>query len=489
MFRKNYLVKINLPGGIVPAGDLYAIVQAAEKARVEQVQLGNRQQLFFTVSDKYGPGFLQELQQAGIPFEANEELFPNIVSSYVTEDIFQNANWLSEGMYKDILDGFDFSPRLKINLVEASQTFVPFFTGHINFISSDTGNYWYLYLRFPRTSSVYPWKELVYSRDIPRISRIIEEELFASPDIDGDELYARVSGRERFAMQPIGTPLRLPSFNLPYYEGFSRYRNKLWLGIYRREELFPLDFLRDLCLICLQTRIGQLYTTPWKSLIIKGIEQTDRKLWDYTLGKHRINVRHASNELNWQVEDICEEGLRLKRYLVRQFDNDDIRTYGLCFAIKTRPRSGLFGSVIIRRQMGIRPNQRKILDRYDILYTKDFSTNSSDLVLFREGLEKEHLTAYLISLCKLFYEQQSESGLVIPDSGRQGGAAGETTLVKEWVYQCKHCLSLYDEQYGDSSAGVDAGVKFEAIADDYTCSVCGAPKQDLVAVEKCLLIH
>jgi hypothetical protein len=49
---------------------------------------------------------------------------------------------------------------------------------------------------------------------------------------------------------------------VPYYEGFNRYGNKNWLGIYRREELFPLPFLKAVSLICLQTKIGQLYTTP-----------------------------------------------------------------------------------------------------------------------------------------------------------------------------------------------------------------------------------
>jgi rubredoxin len=503
MFRKNYLVKVNLPGGIIPAGDLYAIVQAAEGARVEEVQLGTRQQLFFTVADRYGPGFLQELKQAGISFEANEEKYPNIVSSYVTEEVFQNAAWLSEGMYKDILDGFDFRPRLKINLVEGSQAFVPFFTGNINFISSDTANYWHLYIRYPRTNALYAWKELIYSRDIPRISRLIEEALLnegallldrQSPDgnpyfaDNGELLYEQVSRGEHFATQRIDAPLKLPPFNLPYYEGFNRYGNKLWLGIYRREELFPLAFLRDICLICLQTKIGQLYTTPWKSLIVKGIEPADRKLWDYTLGKYRINVRHASNELNWQVEDICEEGLRLKRYLVRQFDNDDIRTYGLCFAIKTRPRSGLFGSVIIRKQESVGYRQRKGLDRYDILYTRDFNANSKEHILFREGLEKENLGAYLISLCKYFYELQSEENLVSHNTYRGEKASGETDPVKEWVFQCRHCLSLYDEQYGDPPAEIQAGMKFEAI-EEYACPVCGAPKQDFAAVEKSRLIH
>jgi len=136
MFRKNYTVRINLPGGIVAAGELYAIVTAAERARVVNMQLGTRQQLFCKVIDKYGPGFLQELELAGISFETSEERFPNIVSSYVTEQIFTMQSWVSEGLYKDILDAFDYRPRLKINLVDRNQCFVPFFTGNINFISS-----------------------------------------------------------------------------------------------------------------------------------------------------------------------------------------------------------------------------------------------------------------------------------------------------------------------------------------------------------------
>src|SRR5882757_5572498 len=210
MFRKNYIIKINLPGGIIAAGDLYTIVEAAEAAGVAEVQFGTRQQLFCTVADKYGAAFVEALQRERISFEVNEDQFPNIVSSYVTEGVFQQANWVSEGLYKDILDEFDFQPRLKINLVESRQTFVPFFTGNINFISSDTGNYWYLYVRFPRTTMVYAWKDLIYFRDIPRISRLIEDIIlnnrdlyFGQPLVNGDTLYAAVQGLGNFVTQRV----------------------------------------------------------------------------------------------------------------------------------------------------------------------------------------------------------------------------------------------------------------------------------------------
>src|SRR5438094_6316995 len=107
MFRKSHTIKINLPGGIVAAGDLYAIVTAAEKARVEAVQFGTRQQLYIRVADEYLEEFINAIHKDNMECEVNEDVHPNIVSSYVTEEVFQNANWLSEGLYKDILDLFD----------------------------------------------------------------------------------------------------------------------------------------------------------------------------------------------------------------------------------------------------------------------------------------------------------------------------------------------------------------------------------------------
>ena len=198
MIRKNHIVKINLPGGIVSAGDLYTIVAAGEKARAHDIQFGTRQQLILKIPDQYISEFMHEIEQSGIFFEVNNDQFPNIISSYVTENVFGSARWLSEGVYKDILDCFDYKPRLKINLVDGDQTFVPFFTGNINFISSGTGNYWYLYIRFPKTKTLYRWKGLVYSQDIPRISKAIEEVIFQHKDIfyavsaaDGNALYSQ----------------------------------------------------------------------------------------------------------------------------------------------------------------------------------------------------------------------------------------------------------------------------------------------------------
>ena len=489
---KRPIIKINLPGGIASAGDLLTILEAAEKAKVEDVQFGIRQQLYLKPNEKYIEELKTHLDEAQISYEENENRYPNIISSYVGEDVFDNANWLSEGVYTDILDQFDFKPRLKINLVEGNQSFVPFFTGNVNFISAPLSNYWYLYIRFPKTNTLYCWKALIYSFDIPRISKLIEacifenKELFYEKDnASGDTLHTMVHAKESFITEPITEDLQLPNFALPYYEGFNRYANKTWLGIYRRDELFPVAFLKEVCLICRKTKIGQLYITPWKSLIIKGIDSAERKLWDLVLGKYRINVRHASNELNWQVEDLSEEALTLKRYIIRHFDRDDVRTYGLCFAIKTGPKTGLFGSVIIRKKENGSYNQRKALDRYDILYTRDFKPNSKEVLLFRKDVEKENLGVYLVSLCKYFYEQQSQEDSILHHIYRDEQAVMKKDLKDTpAIYKCKHCLTIYDEVFGDESSYIPPNTSFEKLTNAYECPVCNAPKEDFRLLEK-----
>jgi rubredoxin len=495
MIRRNHTIKINLAGGIVSAGDLFSIVTAAENARVRDVQFGTRQQMIFKVSDQYIKEVSESLEQSGINFEVNHEHFPNILSSYVTENVFGNSRWLSEGVYKDILDCFDYKPALKINIVDCDQTFVPFFTGNINFISSGMGNYWYLYIRFPKTKILYKWKDLVYSQDIPRMSKVIEEtilsfkNLFYEQPADGNALYSLIRSKHHFVYENMPEDLRLPEFTLPYYEGFNRYENKSWLGIYRRDELFNLNFLKDICTICMQTKIGQLYITPWKSLIVKGIDHIDRKYWDHALGKYRINVRHASNELNWQIEDNCEDGLNLKRYLIRQFDKEDVRTFGLCFAIKTQPNTGLFGSVVIRKLTNESANQRKNLDRYDILYARDFNPNSKDLILFRKDIEKENLGVYLVSLCKYFYEVQSREELIVHDVYRQEkGESNNVSAPTKKVFQCKHCFTIYDDAYGDTVNDIPAATLFTDVPNNYECPTCNAHKDDFVEIEKMRLI-
>lgn len=472
---------INFTGGIVSPGYLKDILEVAREARVSHVRFGLRQQLIVEVPAAQIGSFKEQCSEKEIIARKVKEAHPNIVSSYPAADIFTSDSWMREGVYKDIFDSFHYTPQLKINICDSQQTFVPLFTGHINWVSSSSPHFWHLYVRFPKQGLLFHWPQQVYTNDVPALSQAIESEMlnnrelyFNNGQADGSVLFRQVKSAVAYVSKPAAAE-NFPDFSLPYYEGFNKTANQLWLGIYRRDEHFPVSFLLEVCLLCMQSRVGQLYTTPWKSIIVKNIDGDHRRLWDRVLGRYRINVRHAANELAWQVEDYTDKGLQLKGQIIRYFDKEDVRTYGLCFAVQTKPSSSMFGSVVIRKQQTKNPHRLKALERYDVLYKKDFNPNAEELVLFRDAVQKDHIGTYLVSLCKEFYAVKSNE--VLSETPVLPSLPESNTKAVTIIYQCRHCQTIYVPALGDNEQGVAPGTGFNGLPADYTCPLCEAPKE------------
>jgi len=488
--RHAFKFKINFTGGIISPGYLHNILEALEVAGIDNVRFGLRQQLLIDVSHKEYEKVVASLNLHKIQYENKTDSYPNILSSYPAEEIFIRDSWVKEGVYKDIFDLFDYRPAIKINIADNNQTFTPFFTGNINWIASKNIHFWYLYIRFPKTNIIYQWKDLIYTNEIPRLSKFIEKIIFENPELYydnnlayGDIIYEQVHSSISIISKPVEENLFLPEFKLPYYEGFNNYGTKSWLGLYQRNELFKVSFLKDICKLCLETKIGQLYTTPWKSLIIKNIDEKHRHLWSFILNRHRINVRHASNELNWQVEDTNEEGLSIKQHIIRQLDKDDVRTYGLCIAVKTQPKSGVFGSIIIKKQYNVIRDTLKPSSKFDILYSSGFNPNSNELIVFRNNVSKEHLATYLISLCKYYYENFCKNDL-LKETAIKEEYFESNLSIPTMVYQCRKCLTVYDEEIGEPENKIAPGTLFNQLDSAYKCTVCDATKENFVLVSK-----
>jgi hypothetical protein len=403
-------IKINFKGGIIPSTDLYNILLAASKSGLQFARFGLRQQLLFDVETGNHETMMAELDVLGFSYELNKEEFPNIVSSFPAEEIFIIDTWLNQNVFKKILESFNFKPRLKINISDVNQSFTPLFTGNINWVASPSElDYWYLYIRFPKTNIVYEWKDIIHSKDISRMSLNIEEAIlqnvgkfYDNNEANGDDLYETIN-KDFFDTQPAITPLTLPPFNLPYYEGLNRYNSMYWLGIYRRDELFSIQFLKEACQLCLKTEIVQLCLTAWKTIIIKGILEKNRKDWNYLLDKYQINVRHAANELNFQVEDNSLEALQLKQDLVKYLNDDDTRTFGVCIGIKTRRKSEIFCSILVRRKALIRVKKWGLFYTYDILCAKDYNPNERTDFVFSKNNPKFVLAEQLRRAVLSFY--------------------------------------------------------------------------------------
>lgn len=420
--KNNNVIKINFKGGLIPPNDLYNILLAASKAGLLFIRFGLRQQVLLDVEIDYLDILTAELNSLGIPYELNDEKLPNIMSSYAAEEVFVNNTWLKENEYKEIFSVFEYSHRLKINISDATQGFTPLFTGNINWVVCPSeAHYWHLFIRFPKTNIVYECKNIVHSKDIAVLSARIEETIFNeaakfydNEKASGDELF-QLLNTANIDIKPAGAPLELPPLHLPYYEGLNKYGNKYWMGIYRRDELFSIKFLKEACLLCIETGINAICSTPWKTIIIKNIEEANRKDWNYLLDKHQINIRHAANELNFQVEDNNPDALKLKQYLVKYLNDDDTRSFGLCIGIKTRKKSEVFCSILVKRKPVIPIGSKALFYVYDILCARDYNPNERTALVYSKDNPKFVLAEQLRRAVLSFYDKSRGVPPFMPD--------------------------------------------------------------------------
>jgi len=363
-------------------------------------------------------------------------------------------------------------------------------TGNINWVASvNAAHFWHLFIRFPKTNIVCEWNRLVYTNDIAKLSKIVEQLMLEQEQqsggeerFNGDRLFDKIKNLELIT-KAAEAPANLAEFNLPYYEGLNRYNSKSWLGIYRRDEMFDIVFLKELCRICLETRIGQICSTSWKSLIIKGIEDKDRYRWNQLLDRYQINMRHAANELNFQVEDQCFHARSLKQWMVSRLNNDDTRSFGLCIGIKTRRKSEVFSSILVRRKPLVTIFKKGFLYVYDILCARNFNPNERTGFVFSKNNPKFLLEEQLRRAILLFYRMRTEQ---IEIANKKDAVLKKPAVkkMKILLMQCCNCLTVYDPVTGDPDQGINPGVLFADLPENYICNVCEEPKQNFKEADK-----
>jgi rubredoxin len=228
------------------------------------------------------------------------------------------------------------------------------------------------------------------------------------------------------------------------------------------------------CRLCQETNVAKINIIPWKAFILKGIKSSDRIRWEKLMGKFGINERHSSLELNWHLPVIDTEALELKRFLVRELDQQDISTHGLTFTIKMNRDMFLFTSIVIEKNKEIENSER-----YNVLYARNFNPNNIIYQTYAHGVRKEVIPALLIELSKLYFRQLNPEREQISNRTKPAKAAEEVSS-----YQCSNCLTIYDKRYGDPFAKVPPGVPFENLPDTYKCHVCDSPKKDFEAMQE-----
>ena len=463
------LQRMLIKGGVLSPSELKQVIAMADSKGLDTIHFGSRQDIIFPSVEKENetPAPFPTID---LNFVSDRE-YKNIVSSYVSADIFPDTPWLNGARYLYILESFNYFPKVEINITDPKQQLVPLFTGQLNFIASNEEDYWYLYLRFEHWDGIQAYPALIYSWDIPIIAKVIENLFEGVSDVK--ELFEEVSNEIDTNNRTISETLNVPFNAFPYYEGMNKMSvDKYWLGLYWRNNSYYTEFLNAMADLCLECKIGKICLTPWKSFIVKGIPKDSKLKWEKLLGKFGINVRHSSLELNWHLPLADQDALDLKKYIVRNFDQNDISTYGLTFAIRSNYGVN-FSSIVIEKNPI--PNIVKGFDirpTYNVSYCEKFNPNSLKYITYAQDVDKIELPGLLMELSRLYFEQLGENDT--PISTIQ--TIIDQPIKNQKVYQCQDCWTIYDSQFGDEQNGIEKNTDFEDLPESYLCPVCESPK-------------
>lgn len=468
MSKKYSTIKIYVPGGVLSPGDLRRIVTTAHHFGCDYIQFGNRQEIIFKVLSHYEEDIKIRFQTIQYYYTINDIEHHNIVTSNIVKNIFKSVNWLSEGLYLEIINSFDFIPKVKVSITDPMQGVVPLMSSRINFIASNYDNFWFLYHKSEK-NELYVYPVLFHGTELAQLVKAIEnyekEYLFLTPQ----DLSFEILNLREWYVKTFDEGIKLEHKRFPNTEGFHSYGDKFWLGLFQREYYYSISFLDSLCIVCSQTNNNKIHISPWNGIIIKNIEEKDIDVWEKLLGKYKISTGHSSLELCWQLTEINEKAIDLKKYFVTAIEKEEIRTEGLTFGLKTS-KEDPSTSIIIEKNYYFNWKYFKSLQYFTIYYRKDFNSRSLEKTLFADNVRKDDVPIFLRFLCQKYYSVLSSP---LPVSNVQEENKGAKANNQETIYQCEECLTIFIPK-PEGKLEI-----LEEPTEEFKCSVCDSGKESL----------
>ncbi len=465
--------RVNIKGGILSPSELQNIIKYASSLGLETFHFGSRQDIIFPAQDAKGHA-IEENDNFNLDVFSSD-IQQNISCSYVSIDIFASTVWLRGSTYLYILEQFRYEPALKVNICDPKQQMVPLFAGDINFIASSHEDYWYLFLKLPGWDPIY-YPALIFTWDIAKVAKEIEHIYQKVADVE--ELFQFLNESIDTNNRVIEKPLRVTSRPFPYYEGMNKMGiNEYWLGLYWRNNKYDLIFLNALCEFCIENRIGKICLTPWKSFIIKGIPKDCKLALEKLLGQYGINVRHSALELNWHLPVGNQRALDLKKFLVMNFDQNDISTYGMTFAITMKRNQKRYFTTVVIEENKIPEAVQDFVVRptYNVLNAKNFDPNTKKYLVYAQDIDQMDLPAVLLELTKSYFQNLGE---VTNEDYTPNTKPKEVMEIE--VHQCQDCHTIYDPSIGDAVNDIPVGTEFADLPASYHCPLCEAKKDRFV---------
>ena len=132
---------------------------------------------------------------------------------------------------------------------------------------------------------------------------------------------------------------RLPPPEYGDYEGIHPMQSGsgYWIGMSAGTRPFRHQFLEQMCMRAARQGIGAVFTTCWRSLVLKNVAPEHLPEWRMLLGRHGVGVRHADAALHWQVCERLPEARELAGTMIARLSRRSIVTSGLSFAVTDDP--------------------------------------------------------------------------------------------------------------------------------------------------------
>lgn len=463
-----------IKGGIITPSYFLKILEIARSAGNTTISFGSRQDIIFNLPEQKYESITNELDKLNFEYafkmSKDGNMPQNIVSSFVSSDIESSTQWLNSGNYTQIIDLFQYQHKLRVNIADPKQSMVPLFFGHINFVASPNKHYWFVYLRLNPENALYQVPVLVYSTDIPEFAKQIELKWNSKSELSLDSLTKEIIAETKLNTKAIDAKLVESKSFSSDYEGFGRMyeSDKFWAGFYWRNNKFDIHFLEQLCALSLATGLAKIAITPWKSFLVKNIDEKDMLKWQTMLGKNGITMRHSAFDLNWHLPLQNKSALRLKNHIVKEFDKRNVCVHGLTFGI-VKNFEMQFCSILIKENKVLGMfDKLDIIKTYTISYAKQFNPNSCSYISYVQACPYSQLDKVLAELILKYYMQQDT-----PDYNNE---ARKQFSIENEKYYCPNCLTEYLPELGCAHNKIESGVLFKHLPETYCCPVCETEK-------------
>ena len=479
-------LRVTCPGGIIGTGALRTVAELSGAWGVDRLTVGHRQDLLVAgIPDSYVARF----RAAVAPLEvdrAEARGHPNITSSAAACGIKRGVPWLDAGIIQSILAGIRFRPAFAVNVADPHQDLLPLTSGLVNFLAADEVDSWRIAVaadHHPRRGTRAPGRHdrvtlpyLVPSEYVAEAVRAAEETAADAGTASvrlSEELAHAIRDRLGTRMVHAGAGQRLPPPEYGDYEGVHPMHSGsgYWIGMSAGTRPFRHRFLEQMCMRAAEQGIGAVFTTCWRSFVLKNVAPEHLPEWRMLLGRHGVRVRHVDAALHWQVSDRLPEARALAGTMIARLSRRSIVTAGLSFAVTDDPPRHEV-AVAVEPLADERLPFSRLRRRYAVRHREGFDRHHPGWLTFARRLRERDLAAALAALARRYYRDDGEP----PPS--EAPAPQPPAEQRSGIRSCAACGNEYDPAYGDPLGEVAPGTAFAALPAGWRCPVCDAAPAD-----------